>query len=326
MRLRTMALWAGVLGIVVLAGGLVADAYRPERTVRPEVAFDSTVVVIDPEVLALAPEGRVGVSGSGNIEAHTARPVDAKAWLGDVSVTYVTGLSDWDSLVTRSADRVVASPSPSPTASPSASPSPSATPSPSPSAAADGVEEAEQFEVPAFMDASRDHWRETWNGTDRISVLTREVPAGLPLIVTSTTGAPLTQADLLIEREVNDGWISPLIWWGVILTVVGLLALVFYIVDLRPVQARIEESMARIRRRRARRAEPSPGSRRSRRRVPAAQVGADDDSDHDGDDDADTEVDSDSDQDSGDERPRHDKDDHDDKDDNGNKENKEERS
>ncbi len=270
MRLRTTGLVAGALGLVVLAIGLVADANRLEPRVTATVAVETSIVVVGPEVLELAPGGRVTAVGNEALSAHSARPVDVKAWLGDHAVTYVTGMVDWDELSVRKADRVVATPDDS------ASPAPTASPTPSPSPTEDDSEQGADDEateddvatpngVQELMLASSDHWRQTWNGQGRVSVATAAVPAGQPLVLVATSGEPLQEVTMVIDRDINDGWISPLIWWGILLVAVGLVALIFVVIDLRPVQAQIETWIAHRRRIGSGDHEPKPGSRRARR-------------------------------------------------------------
>jgi hypothetical protein len=272
-RLRTMALVAGALGLLVLAVGLVADATRSEAVATPMATLETSVVVVGPEILALAPDGRVSVTGSGTLIANAARPVDAQAWVAGQSVTYLTGLPDWETLGVRTSDRVEPQ-EPLATKTPAATPVPTPEPTPEPTVAADDASEADAFAVPLL---SEDHWRATWNGDDSLSVAVSDIPVGMPLVVRSADGSVLTDVSMRMERDLNDGWISPLIWWGIVLTAVGLIALLFLLVDLRPVQERTETWLAHRRRgARAAASVPSPGSRRARRAtgdaIPVAEV------------------------------------------------------
>ena len=79
------------------------------------------------------------------------------------------------------------------------------------------------------------------------------------------SGEPLTSTDVGFVREVNDGWITPLIWWGIVLTAVGFIALILRFVDLRPLQAKYEEWIARRQRTGEVEDDARPGSRRARR-------------------------------------------------------------
>lgn len=266
MSLRTTALVAGVIGVLLLVAGLVADAQRPPREVTPDAAVDTAVLVYEPEMLAFAGDNRIGVSGAGEIVGLTARPADAEAWLADHSVTYVTGMPDWETLSTTAADPVEPSPSPSPSGSASASASPSPSPEPSPSASASPGAEGEDEAAPVDIvsETSEDHWRDDFRGTERLSVKGSDVVAGEVLVIVSTDGSPLTSTDLKQTRDVQDGWITPLIWWGAFLTAVGVIALVLRFVDLRPAQAKGEEWINK-RQRVADGDEPDPGSRRARR-------------------------------------------------------------
>lgn len=262
MSLRTTALIAGVIGVLLLIAGLVADAQRPARDVQPTAAVDTAVVVYEPAMIAFVGEDRLAVSGDGDITALTARPADAEAWLAEHAVTVVTGLPDWEQLSTSTAEPV--EPSPSPSASPSASAA-EAEPSPSPSPSASDGAQAEEAEPVDLIEAtSQDHWRERWNGTDRLSINAAQVPAGETLVIVSRDGSPLTSTDIAVTRDVQDGWITPLIWWGAFLTLVGVVALVLRFIDLRPAQARSEEWIAK-RQRVGEDDDPEPGSRRARR-------------------------------------------------------------
>ncbi|WP_144018942.1 hypothetical protein [Demequina sp. NBRC 110056] len=261
MSLRTTALVAGVIGVLLLAAGLIADAQRPPRDVTPTASVDTAVVVYEPEMIAFAADNRIGFSGDGAIVGLTARPADAEAWLAEHDATYVTGVPDWETLST---DVAEPAPSPSPTVSPSASASPSE-PEPSPSPSASEGESAEEAEpVDLLAEGSQDHWRQDWRGSGRLSIVASEVPAGEVLVVVSQDGTPLTSADLALTRDVQDGWITPLIWWGAFLTAVGVIALVLRFIDLRPAQAKGEKWIA-DRQRVGEDDEPTPGSRRARR-------------------------------------------------------------
>jgi hypothetical protein len=239
-------------------------------TAAPAIDVTNAVVVVTPEVMTLAPGGRVAVSGDGEIEAHAARAVDADAWVSLRSATFITGMPTWDELSKRDATRVEPEPSPSP--SPSGSPSPSAepSPSPSPSAEADGDEDVAEIER-----GSSDIWRTTWRGTDRLSIAVDSIPPGTTVVFETVDGSALGAADMLVYREVTDGWITPLIWWGAVLAVIGAIALIFLFLDLRPVQARAETWLARRGRIGSGTSEVVPGSRRDRRRAGAAVPTAD---------------------------------------------------
>ena len=257
MTLRTTAVIAGVLGLLMVIAGLIAQAVKPDHSVVTGANLDTPVVVLGPQILALDGLERIAVTANGRVEARTARPVDAEAWLTQFSGTYVSGYAGWDALATRTASRVVpAEVSPSPTA-----PTATATASPSPSPTADG---ASSDQAPAIDFGSEDVWRESWNGVDRVSVADAQVPVGEYLVVHSADGSNLKGVELSAEREVNDAWISPLIWIGAALVLLGLIAVVSGIVDVRPAQERVEK----WRRRRLHEHEVEhvqPGSRRERR-------------------------------------------------------------
>lgn len=264
MTLRTTAIIAGVIGLLMLVAGLVADGARADREVVTVAQVESAVVVLPPEVIALEGLERLAVTAEGRIAAHTARPVDADAWLKKHSASYVVGYNGWDDLTLRTESRVVLespSPSPSPSASASATPAASPTPSPSPSPEAGADDEAPEASADY---GSGDHWRGTWNGTDRLSLAIPALTPGDYLVVYSADGADLTSVEFTAQRQVNDGWIDPLIWIGAGLTALGVVAAISGLVDVRPLQERLEG--ARRRRTAAGAPErPEPGSRRERR-------------------------------------------------------------
>lgn len=263
MTVRTTALIAGVIGVLLLAAGLIADAQRPPTEVSAEATLTTSVVVYEPAMIAFAEDSTIGFEGDGDLVAVTARPVDADAWLAEHEATEVTGLPEWEVLSVEeyaSTAASTASPSPSASASPSdeASDEASASASPSPSASASPAPE-----IDLLADTSADHWRDQWEGADRLEITASDIADGETLVVMDRDGSPLASTDVGFEREVNDGWITPLIWWGAVLTLVGLVALILRFIDLRPAQARYEEWTAK----RQRTGDPDvePGTRRARR-------------------------------------------------------------
>ncbi|WP_152649852.1 hypothetical protein [Demequina oxidasica] len=290
MSLRTTGLIAGVIGVILLIVGFVADSVRPPEDVVAHADVSTSVVVVQSDFLTISPEGTLSVEGDGEIVAYTARPVDAEAWLAEVDYTEVNSLPDWEVLGTR--DVAVPSPTPSPEPSSSTSASASAeaktdekkeTPSPSPSpeekesssASPSPSASPEPAIVPTEADPfiategrSTDLWRNSFIATNRLDIAVDSVPTGLTLVVMTEDGSALTGTDLTLTRVVNDDWITPLLWWGAVLVVAGLIALVVLFIDLRPAQARGESWMA------SRSAEKKgiekDGSRRSRRAAGAA--------------------------------------------------------
>ncbi|WP_084101810.1 hypothetical protein [Demequina sp. NBRC 110051] len=267
MTVRTTALIAGVIGVLLLAAGLIADAQRPPRDVIAEATLSTSVLVYEPEMIAFAADSTMGIEGEGDLVAVTARPADADAWLAEHEATEVTGLPEWEVLATEAYEpQTAASASPSPSASaseePSDEPSEEASAEASPSASASPSAEPE---VDLLTDTSSDHWREQWEGTDRLEILASDVPAGEVLVVMDRSGEALASTDVGFVREVNDGWITPLIWWGIVLTAVGVIALILRFVDLRPLQAKYEEWIARRQRTGEDEDDARPGSRRARR-------------------------------------------------------------
>lgn len=268
MTLRTTAVIAGALGLLMLIAGLIAQEVRPPHAVVTESTLDTPVVVLPPEVLALPELRRIAVNVDGGVEAHTARPVDAQAWLIDHSSTYITGYLSWEELNTRTASRIdpqTASPSPSAeaatteaTATAEATATTDASPSPSPEET-DAADASEPFDY-----GSGDLWRNDWTGAGRVSLAVNAIGPGEYLIVNSLDGEALGSIEISAERQVNDAWISPLIWIGLALAVLGVVAVLSAIVDIRPVQERIESwttKWSRV----ATDDDPKPGSRRERR-------------------------------------------------------------
>ena len=261
MTLRTTAIIAGALGLLMLIAGLIAQAVRPEHAVVTQATLGTPVVVLGPEVLALEELQRLAVTADGGIEAHSARPVDAEAWLGEHSATFITGYASWDELTTRTASRIVPeSPSPSPSASPPAEVA--ATPGPSPSPSPDAV--ADDAEEEVFDYGSPDVWRQNWAGEGRVSVAMSAISPGEYFVVHSVDSSDLGVLEISAERQVNDAWISPLMWIGTALAVLGVLAVLSGIIDVRPLQERVE-SWTTKRSRIAAGEEARPGSRRERR-------------------------------------------------------------
>jgi len=261
--LRTTAVIAGAIGLLMLIAGLIAQAISPAHDVVTEVNLDTPVVVLGPEVLALPEVQRLAVNADGGVEAHTARPVDAEAWLASHSATYITGYATWDELTTRTASRIVAdTATPSPSATPEASPeaSPAAEPSPSPSPEAADTAPAEE----SFDYGSGDLWRHNWAGMGRVSIAFGAVSPGEYLVVNSLDGSNLGAVEISANRQVNDAWISPLIWIGIALAVLGVFAVLSAIIDVRPLQERVE-SWTTKRSRIAAGEAPKSGSRRERR-------------------------------------------------------------
>lgn len=257
MTLRTTAIIAGVLGLLMLVAGLIADAARADRQVVTEQALDTPVVVLGPEVLALPGLERIAINAEGGLEANTARPVDAEAWIKRRSATYVLGYAGWDALATRTEERVVVTPSPTVSPSADATASPSAEPTDEPTASPEATADDATFDV-----GSTDVWRHSWHGVDRVAVTGSTLAVGESLVVYADSGQPLTSIEFYAQRQVNDGWIAPLIWIGAALAALGLVALVSGLIDIRPLQARAETWR---RKRGAADEPPRPGSRRERR-------------------------------------------------------------
>ena len=287
MTLRTASLIAGVLGLILLAVGLVANWVKPDASATPTAQIDATVVVIPPEVIALSPDAVLTISGDGELAAHTARTQDVAAWTASRTSVEVTGISDWETLTTTKSEP---EPSPSPTVSPTASPSPSATPastkipaSPAASASASPGSSPNATASPTPSPAptplgSQDIWRATAQQANTYTVAAVDVPVGLTLVVESLGDAKVSSASLSLPRVVDDAWISQVLWWGVALAIVGLIALIALFIDVRPAQTKGEEWLAYRSGIGSGKADAKPGSRRSRRAhgaaVPVAEIPA----------------------------------------------------
>ncbi|NTV38559.1 MAG: hypothetical protein HGA51_01175 [Demequinaceae bacterium] len=259
MTLRTTAIIAGALGLLMLIAGLLANNARPDREVLTTASLETPVVVVGPEIIALQGLDRISVDAKGGIEAHTARPADASGWLKQYSATYVTGYAGWDALATRMESRVVLeSPSPSPSPSPSGAPT---SPSPVPTDAAT----TDQGDAAVSADyGSADDWRSSWRGVNRVSLAVGAIAPGEYLVVYAADGSNLKNVQFSAVRQINDGWIDPLMWIGAMLAVLGAVAALSGLVDTRPVQARAE-GWLRGRSRIAAGDSIRPGSRRERR-------------------------------------------------------------
>ena len=272
MTLRTTAIIAGVIGLLMLIAGVVANESRPTSEVLTTGALETPVIVVGPEVMALEGLSRITVTADGAVEAHSARSVDAAAWLKRHSATYVVGYAGWDALATRTQSRFVApsaTPSPSPSPSESASPEATVEPTEAPAAAEGDVELAAD-------NGSADDWRASWRGLDRVSIAVDAVASGETFVVFSADGSDLKNVEFTATRQVNDGWINPLIWIGSALAALGALAALSGLIDTRPVQARVE-AWTRARARAGADADVPPGSRRERRlagsTVPPSSLG-----------------------------------------------------
>ncbi|WP_156165199.1 hypothetical protein [Demequina silvatica] len=272
MTLRTTALIAGALGLLLLIGGLIADAMRPAAFGTPSAAVDTPVLIIGPEMVAMAPGGTLTIEGDGEIVAYAGRTADAEEWAASRDATRLTGVPTWDDLST---EAVEATASPEPTASatpassadasgePTADASPAAAASATPSASA--TPDAAASSTPEIADI----WRDSWEGDGTLTLEADSLPVGLTIVAESADGAPLTGVAMKIDRVVNDGWVTPLKWWGGVLAVVGLIALVSLLVDHRGAGSKVETAVAG----RKPAAPASPGGRRERREAMTASGG-----------------------------------------------------
>ncbi|WP_156165493.1 hypothetical protein [Demequina rhizosphaerae] len=273
MTLRTTALIAGALGLLLLIGGLIADAMRPESFGTPSAAVDTPVLLIGPAMVAMAPGGTITVEAPGEIVAYAGRTEDAEDWAATRDATVLTGVPTWEELSTEpfaAAEAATAEPSASPDASASASAEPSADASAEATAEPDASASAEPSASPE--PALADIWRASWEGDGTLEF---EVDAlltdysGLTIAVESADGSPLSGVTMTIDRVVNDGWVTPLKWWGGVLAVAGLIALVSLLVDHRGAGSKVETAVAG----RKATAPATPGGRRERRETQTATGG-----------------------------------------------------
>ncbi|WP_156163553.1 hypothetical protein [Demequina subtropica] len=271
MTLRTTALIAGALGLLLLIGGLIADAMRPAAFGTPSASLDTPVLLLGPEMVAMAPGGTITVEGTGEITAYSGRVEDAEAWAASRSSTVLTGVPTWEELATE--PFAEASPEPSASATADASASATAEPSASPEASASASASASPSAEPSASAAPveiADIWRDSWTGEDGTLVLdTDTLPVGLEIVVESKDGAPLSSVSMRIDRVVNDSWVKPLKLWGGFLAVVGLVALVFLFIDHRHAGSKVETAVAS----RKPASPAAPGGRRERREALTASGG-----------------------------------------------------
>ncbi|WP_187329703.1 hypothetical protein [Demequina maris] len=274
MTLRTTALIAGALGLLLLIGGLIADAMRPASFGTPSAAVDTPVLLIGPAMVAMAPGGTITVEGDGGIVAYAGRTEDAEDWAASRETTVLTGVVSWDDLSTEAlaADEPqTEEPSASAEASASASDEPSAKASASTSAepSADASPSASDEPGASAAPELADIWRESWDADGTLELEADALPVGLTIAVESADGAPLTGVTMKIDRVVNDGWVTPLKWWGGVLTVAGLIALVSLLFDHRGAGSKVETAVAG----RKATAPAAPGGRRERRETQTATGG-----------------------------------------------------
>ena len=279
MTLRTTAIIAGALGLLMLITGWVSGALRADRDVVATANPNASIIVVGPDVLSLAGLERIVVTGEGDLEAHTVRPADLELWLESREAVAMTGFETWEELGTLDAasldltpvpatasPSVSASPSASATPSASASVSASASPSPTaqPTASPAPSEGASAGETPVVVNyGAGDIWRESYAGVDRLAVTGTKIAAGEALVLFSADGSDVASVEFYAERNVNDAWIAPLTWIGGALATLGVFAFLSGVIDTRPAQERLERFM------RSRRGladdGPRPGSRRERR-------------------------------------------------------------
>jgi len=213
----------------MLVAGVIGQALRPETEVAPSAQIGTTVAFVPAEVLAYAPDGHLVIDASSEIAVHAGRQSDADAWLGGHTTTVVGEMTEWTTLTTTVAKR--------------------------------------DTEASDATGTSGDIWRQSWEGAAPMTLSVAEVPPGLGLVVQAAGGGVIDTIELRFEREVNDGWISPMLVAGTVLTAIGLLAAIFRLVDIRPLQERMETRRAeKARTRKAKDdAHDLAGTRRSRR-------------------------------------------------------------
>lgn len=266
MTLRTAGLIAGVIGVVLLLVGWVATMIKPSPEANPSVTVTAQVVVVPPEVIAISHDATLTFTGNGTLAAHTARTQDVEAWTASRTALTVTGIGDWFTLSGTTEEPTAVS-SPSPSASPSGSASPSASASPSPTASGSPSPSPAPSET---AQGSDDIWRDSDSATTTYRVTTASLTPGLSLVVEPVGGASIESVAMNLPRVVDDEWITQVLWWGVGLSVLGLIALIARFIDVRPAQSKGEEWLASRSAVGSGKGEAKPGSRRARRAQGAA--------------------------------------------------------
>jgi hypothetical protein len=112
---------------------------------------------------------------------------------------------------------------------------------------------------------SQDIWRETAQQDQTYTINAADVPVGLALVVEALGDGTLSEVSLDLPRTIDDQWMTQVLWWGVGLSVIGLIALIALFVDVRPAQTKGEEWLAGRSAVGSGKGPARPGSRRARR-------------------------------------------------------------
>ncbi len=186
-----------VLGIVAGAAGGVGLYVKPEAHVVVPADLSASVLVIPPEVVALAGDHTFRVEGSGFVDVRTARPTDAEAWLAYMDAELLNGIDTWEQL------NVTERPA---TSSASAVP-------------------------------SDDVWRSSQSSPAAAEFTGASVDPGATVVVVASEGAQLSKVTLDFDREVGFGWVIPALSGGALLAAAGIVLLVIRFLEARPTSA-----------------------------------------------------------------------------------------
>ncbi len=220
--IRAGAVMSGILGIIAAGAGVAGLIAKPDPVVWASAPLDRPVVVIGPQVLAMDGLDQVVVKAEPYMETMTARPSDAYAWLRGESSTVVRGLASW---------------------------------------------EVVDVLVPTLYrydgaDPSHDIWRSSYVSAGASVIRPEDVPPGYVVVVATKTRIPLDSVSIEMTRDPGNGWAWPAISGGAVLAALSLSLFAWLWLDLRPARAKVEETVAQIRKAGD---EPEPGGRRARR-------------------------------------------------------------
>ncbi|WP_336706513.1 hypothetical protein [Oerskovia sp. USHLN155] len=219
---RILAAGLIVLGLVGIGTGVAsATIWRESETVvaTTPAGGSSPLVVSDPGVLDM-------VAGDVTVTAKTSddkpvtlvigREVDVEGWVGTDAHTVVTGLTDWDTLSTRS----VAAPPPA-EETPAEGEAPAEGEVPAEGDAT--TDEAAPAPVVGVDPAGSDMWFAESSGAGEVSLRWSDRPGRWSLLAAGTGEDPATPVVTLTwAREVSTPWQWPGIAGGTLLLLAGL--------------------------------------------------------------------------------------------------------
>lgn len=233
------AIAAFVLAALMIAAGIAQRTVfegPSSETTAVHTAGDAPFTVIDSAVLTRHPGSQtVRASAPGQVFLSYGRTADVKAWLAGATYNRVT-LGRGGKIVTtvvgpdgQAVGQTTASPTPS--ATPSTSPSESASSSPSPSATPGAASTAPM--IGAHNPVGSDLWLDEFRDKDLL-IQPLQLPAGTSALVASdgTKPAP-TDISVTWPLSTATPWAGPLILFGGILMLVGVL---LYILAIRHVR------------------------------------------------------------------------------------------